>query len=95
MHGKSSAVPHDTPKQKLASLHGYTSDAFAKSGFDTATILADESQDHVLDRNDVEKLFSLTVGTLEKLMAEEKKPQKQEETTAKSTEIEIVDAVGK
>ena len=88
-------LPHDTPRQKLAALQGYNSNAFAQNGIETATIIANTSGDHVLDRNDVEKLFSLTVGTLEKLMAEEKKPQKQEETTAKSTEIEIVDAVGK
>ncbi|MBR4801154.1 MAG: hypothetical protein IK048_05770 [Clostridia bacterium] len=90
-----STVPHDTIRQKFASLHGYTSDAFANSGMATATITANAPTDRVLDRNDVEKLFSLTVGALEKLMAEEKKPPKQEEIVAKSTDMEIKDAVGK
>ena len=89
------AVPHDTPKEKLASLHGYISNAFAKNGIETATIVANNDSDHVLDRNDIEKLFSLTVGSFAKLMAEEKKPSKQEETSSKSTDMEIKDAVGK
>lgn len=89
------AVPHDTPKQKLASLHGYLSNAFAKAGIETATIIANNNSDHVLDRNDVEKLFSLTVGAMAKLMAEEKKPAKHEEIASKSSDMEIKDAVGK
>ena len=89
------AVPHDTPKQKLASLHGYTSNAFAKADVDTATLVAEKDADHVLDRNDIEKLFSLTVGAFEKLMAEQPDVKKTEEKTIKSSDMEIKDVRGK
>ncbi len=83
------AVPHDTPSEKLASLQGYTSNAFAKGGIQTATIIANNTSNHVLDRNDVEKLFSLTVGAFEKLMAETEKPVITGDDSQKTTDMEI------
>jgi hypothetical protein len=89
-------VPHDTPKQKLASLHGYTSNAFAKAGIEAASIVATGESDHVLDRNDVEKLFSLTVGAFEKLMAEKQETKQAEaDVASKSSDMEIKDVRGK
>lgn len=89
-------VPHDTPKQKIASLHGYTSNAFAKAGIEAASIVATGESDHVLDRNDVEKLFSLTVGALEKLMAEKQETKQAEvDVASKSSDMEIKDVKGK
>lgn len=82
-------VPHESPSEKLASLQGYTSNAFAKNGMQTATIIANNTTDHVLDRNDVEKLFSLTVGTLEKLMSETEKPVYSDDDSQKTTDMEI------
>ncbi len=89
-------VSHDTPKQKLASLHGYTSNAFATAGIETASLVATGDTDHVLDRNDVEKLFSITVGAFEKLMAEKQEVKHiEEETASKSSDMEIKDVKGK
>ena len=90
--------PHTTLAQKFTSLHGYTSNDFAKNGMQTATIIANRQADHVLDRNDVEKLFSLAVGSLEKLFAETEKPIKEEHQSAKtpsSSDIEIKDVASR
>ena len=89
------AVPHDTPSEKLASLQGYTSNAFAKNGMQTATIIANNLSNHVLDRNDVEKLFSLTVGAFEKLMAETEKAVNTGDDSQKTTDMEIKGVVYK
>jgi len=87
---------HDTLPQKLSSLHGYISDAFAVNGNHTAQIIAEESksQDRVLERNDIEKLFSVTVGTLLKLLHDDIAVPK-DEVKKSSSEIEIKTVVGK
>lgn len=95
-----STIPTDKLSQKLASIHGYMADAFAVNGDATAMILADEptSDEHELDVNDLEKLFSVTVGTMVKLMKETpSSPQDTDEQPIKktSTEMEIHNAVGK
>lgn len=95
-----STIPTDKLSQKLASIHGYMADAFAVNGDATAMILADEptSEEHELDVNDLEKLFSVTVGTMVKLMKETpSSPQDTDEQPIKktSTEMEIHNAVGK
>ena len=83
------ALPHETIKQKFVSLQGYTSNAFAKNNIETATVVANTQSDHVLDRNDVERLFSLTVGALEKLMAEKPVQDIEQARTASTTDMEI------
>ncbi len=92
-------VPHDLAKHKLNSLHGFISNAFASNGTESATIVANDyvGASRVLDRNDAEKVFSLTVGTMFKLMKETpiaKREVKMENET-QSTQMEIVDATGK
>ena len=91
-----SVVEHNKIVNKITSLHGYISNAFAKGGIETATITAGEQADHVLDRHDAEKLFALTVGSLQKLMSETKKPLEEiaKEESA-STDMEIKGVVGK
>lgn len=95
-------VAHDKVKQKLNSLHGYTSNAFAKNGNPTATIVAKDyaSSERVLDRNDAEKLFSLTVGSVEKLLKENERVEREDKPSAPiaaapSTEMEIKGVSGK
>lgn len=89
-------VPHTSIPQKLASLHGYISNDFAKNGNQTATIVANRQADHVLDRNDIEKLFSLAVGSLEKLFSETEKPlgetEKPRESASNDMEIKDVES---
>ncbi len=92
-------VPHDLVKHKINSLHGFCSNAFAKNGTESATLLAKDyaGESRVLDRNDAEKIFSLTVGTFFKLMKEipiEHEDVKVDNDT-QSTQMEIVDATGK
>lgn len=65
-------VRHDSLKYALNSLNGYISDAFAKRGAATATILAKDyngSEENV-DRSDTDALFSLAVGTIFRLFNE-------------------------
>lgn len=97
-----STVAHDKIGHKFNSLHGYLSNAFAKNGTPTATLVAKDysSQERVLDRNDVEKLFSLTVGTVIKLMNDAPILPKDEKVSEvyvapPSTDMEIKDVSGK
>lgn len=92
-----SVHPHDTLPQKLASIHGYISDAFAVNGNPTAQLIAEEnrSDDHVLERNDIEKLFSVTVGTLLKLLSDNIAVPQEEQPQKTSSEIEIKTVLGK
>ena len=91
-----STVQHSTLPQIISYLHGYTSNDFAKNGVQTATIVANRQTDHVLDRNDVEKLFSLAVGSFEKMFSETEKTVK-EQTVGKepSSNMEIKDVASK
>lgn len=95
-----STIPTDKLSEKLSSIHGYMCDAFAVNGDATAMILADEpsSSEHELDVNDLEKLFSVTVGTMIKLIKDtpvnaQEDPEQPIKKT--STEMEIQSAVGK
>lgn len=91
-------LPHDTLPQKLSSIHGYISDEFAKNGLETATLLAAEpdADGKELDINDLEKLFSITVGTVLKLIKEspapsqEVKEQPAQNVTSEKMEIHSV-----
>jgi len=89
------SVPHENVGDKFNSLHGYPSNAFSKNGITSATIIAKSYKEEgkVLDRNDIEKLFSLTVGTFKKLMKEDFKEEVEVKET--STDMEIVDVQGK
>lgn len=88
---KISTVEHDSLKHKFNSLHGYTSNSFAKNGIASATVLAKDynSRARDLDRNDMEKLFSLCVGTLQKMMAVQDAPKEDVAVFAPSTDMEI------
>ena len=95
---------HDTLKHKFNSLHGFTSNAFAKNGNATATLIArDYSQKDVqLSKEQMEELFTLCVGTFEKLMHRDERAPKVAETpvqevvnVAPSAEMEIVDVESK
>lgn len=92
-----SVVPHENIVKQISSLHGYMSSAFAKDGIETATIVASGEADHVLDRQDIEKLFALTVGSLDKLMHETAKPSDNQPASQEpvSTDMEIKDVIGK
>lgn len=95
-----STIPTDKISQKLSAIHGYMCDAFASNGDATAMILAPEpsSSENELDVNDLEKLFSVTVGTMIKLMKDTPAgPQEENEQPVKksSSEMEIRTAVGK
>ena len=92
-----SVVPHDNIVKKISSLHGYASSAFAKGGVESATIVASGEADHVLDRQDIEKLFALAVGSLDKLMHETEKPSDNQPDSQEpvSTDMEIKDVIGK
>ncbi len=84
-------MPHTTLKEKFNSLHGFTSNAFAEQGIKTATILA-KDYSHTgngASEEDIQNLFSLAVGTLQKLM--KIAPKKDEN----APQMKIVDAEGK
>ena len=85
---------------KFNSLHGFISNAFAKNGNPTATILAKDysKRDKSLSKSDLENLFSLCVGAAMKIMAKEDNAPKTVESviaTAPSSEMKIVDVESK
>ena len=90
--------PHDKLSQRIGSMHGTISDAFAANGNPTSAIVADENKTvgRVLERNDIEKLFSVTVGTVLKLLHDNiSLPHDEQPIQQSSSEIEIKTAVGK
>lgn len=89
--------PHDTIVQKFASMHGNIADAFAINGNPTAAIVATEnrSSERVLERNDIERLFSVTVGTVLKLLHDDISLPHDEQPIQTSSEIEIKTVFGK
>ncbi len=95
-----STMPHDSFLHKFNSLHGFISNAFAKNGNPTATILAKDysKRDKSLSKSDLENLFSLCVGAAMKIMAKENNAPKTFESviaTAPSSEMKIVDVESK
>lgn len=95
-----STMPHDSFLHKFNSLHGFISNAFAKNGNPTATILAKDysKRDKSLSKADLENLFSLCVGAAMKIMAKEDNAPKTVESviaTAPSSEMKIVDVESK
>lgn len=95
-----STMPHDTLLHKFNSLHGFISDAFAKNGNPTATILAKDYSkcDKSLSKSDLENLFSLCVGAAIKIMSKEDNAPKTVESAiaaAPSSEMKIVDVESK
>lgn len=95
-----STMPHDSFLHKFNSLHGFISNAFAKNGNPTATILAKDysKRDKSLSKSDLENLFSLCVGAAMKIMAKEDNAPKTGESviaTAPSSEMKIVDVESK
>lgn len=96
-----STMPHDTIGHKLNSLHGFISNAFAKNGNPTATIVSKDYAHHEksLTKADLENLFSLCVGAAMKIMAKEDVQSSNEEEdvsmTAPSSEMKIVDVESK
>lgn len=95
---------HDTLKHKFNSLHGFTSNAFAKNGNATATLIARDYslKDGQLSKEQMEEMFTLCVGTFEKLMRRDEHAPKTTETplqeavsVAPSAEMEIVDVESK
>ncbi len=95
-----STMPHDTLLHKFNSLHGFISDAFAKNGNPTATILAKDysKRDKSLSKSDLENLFSLCVGAAMKIMSKEDNAPKTVESAiaaAPSSEMKIVDVESK
>lgn len=95
-----STMPHDSFLHKFNSLHGFISNAFAKNGNPTATILAKDysKRDKSLSKSDLENLFSLCVGAAMKIMAKEDNAPKTVESviaTAPSSEMKIVDVESK
>lgn len=96
-----STMPHDTIGHKLNSLHGFISNAFAKNGNPTATIVSKDYAHHEksLTKADLENLFSLCVGAAMKIMAKEDVQSSNEDEdvsmTAPSSEMKIVDVESK
>lgn len=96
-----STMPHDTIGHKFNSLHGFISNAFAKNGNPTATIVSKDYAHHEksLTKADLENLFSLCVGAAMKIMAKEDVQSSNEEEavsmTAPSSEMKIVDVESK
>lgn len=96
-----STMPHDTIGHKLNSLHGFISNAFAKNGNPTATIVSKDyaHREKSLTKADLENLFSLCVGAAMKIMAKEDVQSSNEEEdvsmTAPSSEMKIVDVESK
>ncbi len=92
-------MPHDTPVHKFNSLHGFISNAFAKNGNPTATVIAKDysKKEKTLSKTDLENLFSLCVGAAMKIMAREDAPSLKEEkfVSAPSSEMKIVDVESK
>ncbi|MCQ2409239.1 MAG: hypothetical protein MJ068_01690 [Clostridia bacterium] len=91
------SIPYEGLANKFNSLHGYISGSFAKEGIKSVTLTAKSYKEEgkVLDRNDIEKLFSITVGTVQKLMNEDIKESISEISAPVSTNMEIVNAQGK
>ena len=90
--------PHDKLSQKIGSIYGNIADAFAVNGNPTSAIVADENKSvgRVLERNDIEKLFSVTVGTVLKLLHDNiSLPHDVQPIQQTSSEIEIKTVVGK
>ncbi len=96
-----STMPHDTLRHKFNSLHGFISNAFAKNGNPTATIVAKDysKRDKSLAKTDLENLFSICVGAAMKIMTKEDAPQPKGEQiipqAAPSSEMKIVDVESK
>ncbi len=86
--------PHDSFKHKFNALHGYTSNAFAKAGNPTLTMLAKDYSKlgGSFDGRDIETLFALTVAPLQDLM---KEAAIEVEENIDTNEMQIVDVVSK
>ncbi|MCM1306409.1 MAG: hypothetical protein NC037_02590 [Bacteroides sp.] len=93
-----SVLPTDKISQRLASVHGYMPDAFALNGDASAMLLAHKPDEHELDLNDLEKIFSVTVGTMIKLMKDTPVSQdagEEQKIKTNNSDMEIHAAVGK
>ena len=96
-----STMPHDTFAHKFNSLHGFISNAFAKNGNPTATIVSKDYAHHEksLTKTDLENMFSLCVGAAMKIMAKNNIPDDDKhdevEVVAPSSEMKIVDVESK
>lgn len=94
-------APHDDLKHKFNSLHGYMSNAFAKNGNPTATLLSKDYSEGAcaVSRETIENLFALCVGAVERLMTKHEQQsesdKKDELKVAPSAEMEIVDVESK
>ncbi len=85
---------HVSLKDKFYSMHGFISNAFAKANMSTLTILAKRNPNvgNNPGVNDVENLFSITVGTLRDVMIEGAKEVKEDNDFSA---IEIVEVQSK
>lgn len=96
-----STMPHDTFAHKFNSLHGFISNAFAKNGNPTATIVSKDYAHHEksLTKTDLENMFSLCVGAAMKIMAKnnilDDDKHDEVEVVAPSSEMKIVDVESK
>lgn len=92
-------VSHDDIKHKFNSLHGYLSNAFAKNGDESATIVAKDysKKYNGVTRETLEDLFALCVGTMQTLMNKTEAVDSVENDiqVAPSAEMEIKDVESK
>lgn len=81
---------------RITCLHGFLSNAFAKNSTNSATIIAREGlKNQKPSRKDIEDMFSLSVGTVARLMAQPVKEDVSVEQVAPSAEMEIKDIESK
>ncbi len=83
-------------ERKLASVHGYASDCFAKNGIRTATILTDYRAQHTPQNKEIEKMFVLTASAVYELLnSSPATGEERREEILPQTGASFVDAVGK
>lgn len=88
-------MQHESLSGVFKCLHGFMSNAFCKDGVSGAGIIAkSHGSAKDIEEEDVEKLFSLCVGTMQILMKNAKHTEIKDDV-AEQTGIQIVDVVGK
>jgi len=94
-------LPHNSFKEKLSSLHGFSANEFNKKGINAVSIIAKEyfkQEENHIDKDVEEKLFSITVASISKLMMDYDSSHT-EDTKSEGIEIatglEVLDSKGK
>ncbi len=89
-------LEHDSILRKLDSVQGYTSNAFSQNGNPSASVISQTHRSGQIERADMENMFALLVGSMQKLMEKQwSEPSHDAIAPAPSAEMEIVDIESK